>query len=210
MAHLPELTTHWIANYGNFGIFILLALGILGLPIPDETLIAFSGALVAQNKLPFFITQITVFAGAVIGITISYLIGRFIGKVILINYGRHFGLTENRLQQGHAWFERIGKWILLIGYFIPGIRHLTGIIAGSTRLNYLHFAIFAYSGALIWSQLFFALGYYFSRDWKLIVHQIIYYSWIGGILLFVVLIILGSWLFFKYYNNKHSRNVNRS
>lgn len=202
MVHLPDFSIDGIAYYGNFTLFILLALGIVGLPIPDETLIAFSGALVAQNKLPLLPTQITVFIGAVIGITVSYLLGRFIGNVVLVNYGQRFGLTANRMQRGHDWFERIGKWTLLIGYFIPGIRHLTGIIAGSTRLSYLQFAIFAYSGALIWSQLFFALGYYFSRDWKLIVHQVAYYAWISGILLLMIVIILGGYFYFKY-RNKH-------
>lgn len=200
MVHSPDLIYNWIAHYGNFVLLLLLALGIVGLPVPDETLIAFSGALVAQNKLSLIPTQVTVFIGAVIGITVSYLLGRFIGNVVLVNYGQRVGLTASRMQRGHTWFERIGKWTLLIGYFIPGIRHLTGIVAGSTRLSYLQFAIFAYSGAFIWSQLFFALGYYFSLDWKLIVQQVAYYGWISGILLFILVAILGGWFFFKQRN----------
>jgi membrane protein DedA with SNARE-associated domain len=53
----------------------------------------------------------------------------------------------------------------MIGYFIPGIRHLIALVAGSTAMDYRVFALFAYSGAIFWSALFIGAGYSFGEGW---------------------------------------------
>ena len=58
----------------------------------------------------------------------------------------------------------MGKWALIIGYFIPGVRHLTGYVAGGLRLPWRYFALFAYSGALLWVSLFIGAGYVFQAQ----------------------------------------------
>ena len=152
----------WLNQYGQFAIVILLALGIIGLPIPDETLIAVSGAMVAKGDWGLVITFLAVFSGAMIGISVSYLIGATIGHYLVKHYGKWIGFTEQRVARAHHWFERIGKWALVIGYFIPGVRHLTGYVAGTLELPFREFALFAYFGALLWTIIFFTLGYFFQ------------------------------------------------
>ena len=51
----------------------------------------------------------------------------------------------------------------MFGYFIPGVRHLTGYIAGTTALEYRHFAVFAYTGGVAWVLAFIAIGYFFAE-----------------------------------------------
>lgn len=148
-----------ILQHGSLGLFFLLALGIIGLPIPDETLLASAGFLIARSKLALFPTVLAGLGGAVCGITGSYLIGLVAGSFLIKKYGSYIGLTEKRAQQAHVWFERIGIWSLTIGYFIPGVRHLTGYIAGTLRIKYSIFALFAYLGAFIWVSTFLLIGY---------------------------------------------------
>lgn len=156
----------WLAHYKGFALFGLLALGIVGLPIPDETLMTFAGALIAKGYLDIPSTLIAAYAGSFVGITISYWIGRTAGTYLIKQYGYRIGLTQEKVDQVHAWFEKIGKWTLLVGYFIPGVRHLTGYVAGATELHFTQFAIFAYTGATIWVTLFLTLGYFSSKHWK--------------------------------------------
>jgi membrane protein DedA with SNARE-associated domain len=155
-----DLFTLWLTQYGSFVLFFLLSLGILALPIPEETLMVMSGILMHKGTLNIPLTIFFCYVGTMTGITTSYLLGRTAGHYLILKYGRWVGITPARLEKGHQWFSRLGKWLLMIGYFIPGIRHLTGFSAGTTSMGYSQFAIFAYSGAIMWVSLFLSLGYF--------------------------------------------------
>jgi membrane protein DedA with SNARE-associated domain len=162
----------WISKYGPFALFVLFALGIIALPVPEESLMVISGILISQGDLPFVSTVLACIVGSMVGITVSYLIGRTAGHYMLIKYGSWFGLTKERLAQAHEWFESYGKWTLFFGYFIPGVRHFTGIFAGASELSYHHFSFFAYMGALAWASTFLSIGYFFGDYW-LSIYEII-------------------------------------
>ncbi|OJA00097.1 alkaline phosphatase, partial [Rickettsiella grylli] len=147
----------------SFAIFIWFGLGIFALPIPEESLLLLLGFLVAKGKLAIFSSFIAAFAGSCCGITGSYALGLATGHYLSQSWGRYIGLTEKRYQSAHQWFERFGKWALVIGYFIPGVRHLTGYVAGALKLHFRYFALFAYFGACLWVILFMSMGYFFHN-----------------------------------------------
>lgn len=157
-----EFLISWLNEYGSIALLVLLALGIIALPIPDETLIVLAGAFIRAEHLNFFPTALAAYLGAMIGISVSYLIGYGCGHFIIHKYGRWVGLTEAKFNKAHSWYEKYGVWTLLFGYFIPGVRHFTGIIAGSVEVKYKHFALFAYTGAFLWASLFLSIGYFFG------------------------------------------------
>lgn len=159
---INDTFAHWLLEYGSLVLFILLVLGIIALPIPEETLLVFSGALMAEGILHIPSTIIAALAGSISGITISYYMGVTGGTYLVQHYGGWVGLTTKRLEQAKEWFNRFGKWSLVIGYFIPGVRHFTGFTAGTAKVEYPHFALFAYSGALLWVTSFLSIGYYFG------------------------------------------------
>src|SRR5450759_4322415 len=128
----------WIAQYGYLAIFSLLVLGIVGLPVPDETLLTFTGYLVFQGALSLPLVFLSGFAGSACGITLSYVLGRTFGLKLIHRYGRYLGITEDRVEKAHAWFRRAGHWSLTFGYFIPGVRHFTAYAAGMSELEYPH------------------------------------------------------------------------
>ena len=183
---------HWISAYGYFGIFFLLMLGIVGLPVPDETLLVFSGYLVFRGRLHPLATLIASFLGSSAGISISYLLGRLLGLQIVYRYGQYIGITKEQLGIVHDWFKSIGLWTLVIGYFIPGVRHFTAVAAGVSGLEVIPFTISAYSGALIWVSTFLSLGYFFGDDWTFVltkIHENVYLaSFVFGTILLSYLI----------------------
>lgn len=160
---LPDTMTIWLENYGSFALFVLLALGIIALPVPEETLLLFTGYMLQAGKLAFFPSLCAAYLGSITGITVSFIIGYTGAHYLLIKYGSYFGLTETKLAKMHDWFEHYGKWLLVIGYFIPGVRHFTGVFAGISTIEYSHFALYAYSGAVLWVSTFLALGYFFGN-----------------------------------------------
>ena len=163
---MQDIAFEWITRHGYSGIFSLLVFGIVGLPVPDEWLLTFSGYLVFKHTLFFLPTFGSAFLGSACGITVSYTLGRIFDTYVLVKYGRFFHLTPERLARVHSWFERRGRWTLLAGYFIPGVRHLTGYVAGVSELRYTEFALFAYTGAFCWAASFITLGYVLGEEWN--------------------------------------------
>lgn len=199
-----DAITHWLTDYGSFMLFALLALGIVAFPVPEETLMVFAGILMANETLNIPYTVAAALGGSLCGITLSYTIGRTAGSYCIHKYGKWVGLTEERLQKAHDWFDHYGKWSLFIGYFLPGIRHFTGLIAGTTALDIRQFMLFAYAGGVVWVFTFLSFGYFFGE------YAISFYEkfqriemkadWISiGIIGFIALV-------FAYLAIRHFRN----
>jgi membrane protein DedA with SNARE-associated domain len=162
---LESVFAHWISQYGYAGIFSLLMFGIIGLPVPDETLLTFSGYLVFKGELGIIPTIASAFLGSICGISISYGVGRSGGMFLIRKYGSRVRITPEDMERAGRWMGRFGRWALLFGYFIPGVRHLTALAAGASQIEYPVFAVFAYAGGLVWSTTFIALGYFLGKEW---------------------------------------------
>lgn len=162
----------WITQYGYAAIFSLLVLGIVGLPVPDETLLTFTGYLIYKGHLSPSLAFASALAGSASGITVSYSLGRIFGMALIHRFGKYIHLTPERLDRAHKWFERIGQWALTFGYFIPGVRHLTAYAAGISSLAPQRFALFAYMGSVLWVTTFLSIGYLLGERWQVVERNI--------------------------------------
>jgi membrane protein DedA with SNARE-associated domain len=169
---------YWIKSYGYLGIFTSLTLGMFGLPVPNESIVTFTGFLVSKDYLHLVPAVLSAFLGCASGITLNYLLGRVVGLPLLLKYGHHLHITENKIDQAQRWFERHGKWVLVVGYFLPGVRHFTALSAGASRLQFWLFAPFAYAGGLLWVFSFLALGYFVGEEWYRLMPEIQKYLWV--------------------------------
>jgi len=149
-----------IMQYGYIALFLCLALGIVGLPIPDELLMTFVGYLASIGFMSMPGSVAVSFLGAMSGMMVSYTLGRKFGKPLLWRYGKWLRLTPPRLEKAETWFNRYGPWTVGFGYFIPGIRHLTCYLSGVSAMKPGKYFIFAGAGALIWCTLFILIGYF--------------------------------------------------
>ena len=163
-----QAVVQWITDYGYFGIFFLLIFGIVGLPIPDEWLLVASGYLAFKNVLGLFPTLAIAAVGSAGGLTVSYLLGRTSSHYVLRRYGRWLSIDDQKILRTQQWFHNLGRWVLVVGPFIPGVRNLMGYIAGASKLRMQVFMRFAYLGALISSTTFVTFGYFVGRhiDWR--------------------------------------------
>ena len=164
----------WITRYGYAGIFLLLMLGIVGLPVPDETLLTFVGYLSFKGDLALLPSVAAAFLGSSAGISLSYGVGRIAGSHAVTKLSPKLHLSPEHLASGQIWLQRWGKYALIIAYFVPGVRHLVALLAGASNLPLTIFAPFAYCGALLWSATFIAIGYGLGEEWhrqSLLVHR---------------------------------------
>ena len=82
-----DLHIHWIKSYGYVGLFASQMLGMFGLPVPDETILTFAGFLISEHYLHPVPALLTAYLGSICGITLNYLVGRYIGWPLLHSYG---------------------------------------------------------------------------------------------------------------------------
>ncbi|GAB6933281.1 DedA family protein [Calditerricola satsumensis] len=155
-----------VSHYGYLALFLILALSLIALPTPDETLITFAGFLVSQGHLAYWPAIFAAFLGTVTGMTLTYILGRYAGYALLDRYGAKFGLTRQRLALAERWFARLGKFVLPIGYYLPGVRQVLGYTAGLSRLPFRAFALYAYAGAFVWAFTFVTLGRWLGHHWQ--------------------------------------------
>jgi len=166
----------FLMKYGYTGIFFALALGVAGLPIPDEVLMTYAGYAVSRGVLHMPYTLFSAFLGASAGISLSYAIGLKWGLPLLIKVGPYVHISPKKIESTQKLFTRYGSFLLLVGYFLPGVRHISAYLAGIAAMDFRRFAGFAYAGALIWSMTFLFLGKTLEREWYKVVVYIRHYG----------------------------------
>ena len=177
-------------------------LGVVGLPVPDETLLVYCGYLISKGVLHPAGAFFAALAGSWCGISLSYTIGRTLGLAGVHRYGKVLHITEERLNRVHGWFDRIGHWALFVGYYIAGLRHFTAMVAGISKLRFPSFMLFAWSGGVLWVTTFLTLGYFLGDKWKQIAEVIHHY------LLYVSIVILACAGVWYYLRLRRKRNGN--
>ena len=178
---MEHAVASWLSEFGAPALFVLLALGVVGLPVPDDALLAVAGVLIGRGHLHPVTAAAAAIGGAMTGITLSYGLGRFAGLPLLVRYGSRLHVDTDLISRVRAWFQRAGKWLLVGGYFIPGIRHLTAIVAGASKLPVGTFMVFAYTGATLWVCSFLTIGYLVGDHWRGMVADLHRHMLIAGL-----------------------------
>nr|WP_240344106.1 DedA family protein [Paenibacillus sp. SYP-B3998] len=146
-------------------MYILLSAGIVGVPVPDETLMAFVGSLtVPGGPFTFTTTLIVIYAGTMTGMIVSYVLGHRVGKPFLYRFGKWFKLTPSRIERAEGWFKKYGLWAVFFGYFVPGVRHFTCYLSGVSGVKFYKYLFFAGTGALLWCTTFLTLGHFIGSN----------------------------------------------
>ncbi len=163
---MEQTIIHWITLHGYGVIFIVLALGIFGLPFPNELILASLGYLIFKGRLDPLPTVISAFFGSLCGMMLSYALGRTFGLYVVYKFGRFVHVTAEQISRMHDWFEHSGKWAVLFGYFLPGVRHLTAFVAGTSKMTFWEFAAFSSAGGFLWLSSFIIAGYFLEERWS--------------------------------------------
>jgi membrane protein DedA with SNARE-associated domain len=159
-----ELLKEWILEFGYLAMYGFLAVGIIGLPVPDEILMTFIGYLTSLNWFSYSLSIAVCFSGSMTGMLVSYAIGHKVGKPFLTRYGKWIKLTPKRLDKAEEWFRRFGLWTVTFGYFVPGVRHFTCYLAGISGVRIWRYIAYAGSGALVWTVTFITLGRFIGHN----------------------------------------------
>lgn len=198
MYHLSSLIVH----YGYFGIIVALIGGIIGLPIPDEVLLTYVGYNVFQGRMDYLPSIVCAITGACVGISLSFVLGVKLGVPFLQKFGPKLHISETKVERTKKLFAKFGPFLLVIGFFIPGVRHITAYLAGINSYSYKKFALFAYTGAIIWCTTFVTLGRVLGENW---IDFRFYFSKYSIYL--VLLFLLGCAVFYNFWRKRKMQKV---
>lgn len=190
-----------IEHFGYIGIMIVLMLGIVGIPIPDELLLTYIGYQISTGLMSYPIAFAFSFIGAITGISISYFLGVKLGLPFLQKVGPKIHMTEKRMEQTKTLFAKLGPSVLFICYFIPGIRHVAAFFAGANAYSRKKFMVYAYSGALVWIVTFLAIGNYLGENWMMVKQYMGEYR-AFFIVVFIFLIFLATFYWYDQQKKK--------
>jgi membrane protein DedA with SNARE-associated domain len=186
------LTEQLVHQLGYVGISLILVLGGLGLPIPEEVPIILAAVLSRHGQMwwPFAVSACM--AGVLLGDFVVYFLGYFYGeKVLSLRLTRRL-LTRPREAQIKGYFHRHGFKILVLGRFAPGFRTAAYLTAGILQLPPLKLLLTDFVAASLSTSIMFGLGFLFANQIQGGIHE--FQRW----LVIILGLLLISWLLHRY------------
>jgi membrane protein DedA with SNARE-associated domain len=175
-------------QYGYWAVFLGIALENLGIPIPGETITLVGGFLAGSGELNYWIVLASAIAGAVLGASGGYWIGRLGGWPLLLRVGRFFRITEEQLTDVKTQFSENAARAVFFGRFVAFLRILASPMAGIIEMPFPQFMLYNLAGATVWASVMVTLSFFLGRLIPL--EQLI--SWMAKFAI-VVLVLVIAW-----------------
>ncbi|SCF10871.1 DedA family protein [Micromonospora mirobrigensis] len=188
--------TGWVASVidslGAFGVAFLVALESVIPPIPSEIVLAMAGYLSSQGRFNVVLIVLAATVGSLVGALILYWLGAALGEERLKRWLDHIPLVDSDdLEQADRWFERHGRWAVLIGRVVPVVRSLVSVPAGANRMPLGEFVLLTTLGSGVWNTLIVGLGFVLGSRWQEVDR---YSSWFNYAIFAVFGIMIVSWV----------------
>jgi membrane protein DedA with SNARE-associated domain len=179
--------TMFINQCSYVGIFVLMTLESMVVPIPSELVMPFAGFLIYMGQFGVVPVIIASTLGSIVGSLLSYGMG-MLGEPVVLRYGRYLLLNPHHLEWTQKFFNRHGGKTIFIARFIPVVRHLISIPAGLARMPLLPFILYTAVGATLWNGFLTYLGVRLKENWPIIQRytHIIDYFVLAGLIIAAV------------------------
>ena len=149
MHHLLELWFSWVLTGGYIGIIVLMAMSSSPLPVPAEVVIPPAAFLAAQGKLNFAGVILAGTLGAYLCATAMNWISRWVGRPLVVRFGRVVLLTPKKLEEAEHWLARYEAGGIFFARILPIVRHLISIPAGIVRMSFTLFSCVTVVGSAV-------------------------------------------------------------
>lgn len=168
LAHLDSHLAIALQDYGPWIYLLLFAIifcetGLVVTPfLPGDSLLFIAGTLAAGGGMDVHLLALLLTIAAVLGNTVNYSIGRFVGPKVFQREHSRF-LNRKALDRAHAFYEKYGGTTIIITRFVPILRTFAPFVAGIARMTYLKFTAYNLAGALAWVLSLLYAGYWFGN-----------------------------------------------
>ena len=174
----------------------------VGLVLPGETVVLLGGAVAGQGETSVVLTIGIVWACSFSGDSVSFLLGRKLGRGFILRHGPKVRITEERFARVEAYFDRHGGKTILIGRFIGLVRALAPFTAGTSGMRYWSYLPFSVLGTGLWSAAYVLLGYFASRSLDAAAHAAGQGTLFFGIAIVAIVAIVWAVRFLRGHENR--------
>ncbi|KAB1913985.1 DedA family protein [Micromonospora noduli] len=203
--------TGWVASVievmGPVGVALLVALESIVPPIPSEIVLALAGFLAHEGKFNVVVVVLAATVGSLVGALVLYWLGAALGEERLKRWLDHIPLVDSDdLEKADKWFERHGRWAVLIGRVVPVVRSLVSVPAGANRMPLGEFILLTTIGSGVWNGLIVGAGYALGSRWQDVER---YSDWFNYAIVAVFVVMVASWVIRKV-RKRRARDDRRS
>ena len=191
-----------IQPFPYLGIFLLLALGTLGLPFPEDTTLILGGFLMAQNVIQLFPALSVIYPTLLMTDFLLFWIGKRYGRRVVERKIFHRILSLNRLLKLEEKFRKRDFWVVFFGRHLLGVRAQIFLAAGVMRMPTRKFLFADALSALITMAIMIGIGYFGGSQIQMLREDMGILN--RTILLSLVLIVLG-WSLFRCFRRENGR-----
>ena len=199
---IVEFAVNFVESAGYLGLSVLMVMESTFMPVPSEAVMPPAGFLIEEGKFSFPAVIFFSTLGSIVGSLISYYIGAWGGKPFIDKFGKYLLLDRHHLTITERYFNRWGNITILVGRFIPVVRHLISLPAGIGKMNLFKFILYTVIGAGIWNSLLACAGYILKSNWT----EITKYSRIADIIVLTLMAAVVLYYGYRIYNYWRSRN----
>lgn len=200
--HLDKYLSIIIQNYGILTYLILFLIifaetGLVVTPfLPGDSLLFAAGTFAAVGALNVFWVFIAVAIAAILGDTINYSIGKYLGAKAFGKYPKIF--KKEYLEKTENFYKKYGNKTIILGRFVPIVRTFAPFVAGVGKMKYRNFLTYNVVGGILWTGLFVFSGYYFGNI------QLVKNNF--SIVIIVIIILSFMPILWEYWKHKKNKN----
>lgn len=193
LLHFEVHLDYVISNYHSWTylflfLIIFIETGLIIMPfLPGDSLLFAVGAFAARGSLDFWSISGTLFIAAVLGDSLNYYVGKFIGPKIFAREN-HKLFNVKHLEVAHKFYAKYGAKTIILARFIPIVRTFAPFVAGIGKMTYSKFMSYNVIGAGLWTFSFIPLGFFFGNlpivqhNFKLVMLAIVLISIVPGLI----------------------------
>ncbi len=192
MYALILLLVETIKGFGYLGIFLLMAMESSIIPIPSELVMPPAGYLAYRGDMKIWIVILMGTVGSLVGAYANYFVARYLGRPLILKYGKYVWITEEKFAKVETFFKNHGEVSTFIGRLLPVVRHLISLPAGLAGMDHWKFSLYTLLGAGMWVTVLTSIGYFIGANQELIMkysHQAV----IGVVLVSCAIIAVYVW-----------------
>src|SRR5512141_1684598 len=162
----------WLVNtigaLGYPGIFLLMAMESSVIPVPSELVMPPAGYLAQQGQMNMLLVILCGTLGSLIGAYANYFAAHYLGRPLVLKYGKYVWITEEKFAKVERFFNAHGEVSTFVGRLLPVVRHLISLPAGLAGMSHLKFSVYTLAGAGIWVTVLTFIGYFIGMNKALI------------------------------------------
>jgi membrane protein DedA with SNARE-associated domain len=187
LSNLTNFIIQTISNSGYLGIFFLMVAESALIPIPSEVIMTFSGYLVTTGKFNVIVVIIAGSVGNLVGGLVAYYVGSYLGRGVVLRYGKYVLLKKSHLELAESYFKKYGDRSTFISRLLPVIRTYVSLPAGVAKMNLKKFVVYTLVGSIIWNTALTYVGIKLGEEWNNIRR---YSHYLDAVVVIVVIVVI--------------------